>query len=103
MEFLSDPYRSIDGIFYETAIKDGDPNMELFRIQTNNFFNKIFENDDALSSIPFLDKNLFQSGKLVPNTLVRVRGMVQDILNPEFFVAAYMKPDKLGIKLLDSC
>jgi hypothetical protein len=97
MEFLSDPYRSIDGIFYETAI-NGDPNMELFRTQTNNFFKKILENDEALSRIPFLDKNLFQSGKLVPNTLVRVRGMVQDILNPEFFVAAYMKPgEQLGI------
>ena len=37
--------------------------------------------DGLLDRVPLLTKSLVQSGKLKPNTLVRYRGMVQDMFS----------------------
>ena len=37
---------------------------------------------------------MLQGGKLAPNTLVRYRGMVQDMFDPEFYVGFFHQIDK---------
>jgi hypothetical protein len=49
-----------------------------------------------LDQIPVLTKSLVRSGKLKPNTLVRYRGMVQDMFDPEYYLGLYDKVDSTG-------
>ena len=43
--------------------------------------------------VPFLSKTALQSGKIAPNTLVRYRGMIQDMFDPEYYVGVFHKID----------
>ncbi|CAN0466483.1 unnamed protein product [Discosporangium mesarthrocarpum] len=43
----------------------------------------------ALGRVPLLSKKSLLGGQLLSNTLVRYRGMVQDMYDPEYFVASY--------------
>ena len=46
-----------------------------------------------LDQAPVLTKSLVRSGKLKPNTLVRYRGMVQDMFDPEYYLGLYNQVD----------
>ena len=61
------------------------PNMDAFDEKIKNLYHELYNNVELYNKIPYLDKTYFDSGNLVPNSVVRYRGIVQDILNPEFY------------------
>ena len=108
---LLDPVTAIDEIFKETAGEyledamdtttscsgshaESSLNMDSFDHKVKSLYTAIFDNPRLCNSIPYLDKAYFDSGKLAPNSIVKYRGIVQDILNPEFYVGAYIRKDK---------
>ncbi|XP_010525516.1 PREDICTED: mini-chromosome maintenance complex-binding protein-like [Tarenaya hassleriana] len=52
-----------------------------------DLFRQLFSDDSALSQVPILDSSSIK--RLQPNTLVRFRGMIQDMLGNEFYAGAY--------------
>jgi hypothetical protein len=56
-------------------------------------FAQLFEpqNAAALAGVPLLSAELLRSGALPPNSLVRYRGMVQDMFDPEYFVSTFVE------------
>lgn len=52
----------------------------------------------VLVQIPVVNKRNLQQGILAPNTLVRYRGMVQDIFSPEYFQAVHQVTTSQGGK-----
>merc|ERR1719421_330673 len=70
------------------------PDMGSFDSRVSSLYADVFKVPQLYSSIPYLDKEYFYSGKLAPNSIVKYRGIVQDTLNPEFFVGAYLKINK---------
>lgn len=52
------------------------------------------DNGCSVPEIPLLDFNSFHSGKFQNHSLVRYRGFVQDMFEPEYFISAYQnRPD----------
>ena len=106
---LLDPMTTIDEIFKETlkspqinedamdaTANNGTdlPDIYSFGSKVSSLYADVFEVPELYCSIPYLDKEYFNSGKLAPNSIVRYRGIVQDILNPEFFIGAYLNKNK---------
>lgn len=87
---LRDPLPQLDGLFSVCAAAPTGPNIETFMQQAKTQFGAVFE-DKFLCNIPVLDKHLLVSGKLRPNTVVRFRGIVRDMLSPEFYIGAYVR------------
>ncbi|XP_073019753.1 mini-chromosome maintenance complex-binding protein [Primulina eburnea] len=54
-------------------------------------FRQFFFDDDCLSQVPMLNPSTLKWAQ--PNTLVRFRGMIQDMLGNEFYVGAYKDGD----------
>eukprot|EP00899_Mesostigma_viride_P012749 jgi/Mesvir1/21475/Mv03928-RA.4 len=54
------------------------------------FFERHLNDEGALTRIPEL--NAVSIDRIPANTLVRFRGMVQDMFNPEYYAAAYQDP-----------
>ncbi|GFZ15094.1 E2F target protein 1 [Actinidia rufa] len=55
-----------------------------------DLFREFLFDNDGLSQVPIL--NAANVGWIQPNTLVRYRGMIQDMLGNEFYVGAYKVP-----------
>lgn len=92
---LLDPLLHLDELFARTAAEDqsSSPNLDTFTQRASQGFASVFE-EGYLRSIPVLDKHLVESGRLCPNTVVRFRGVVRDMMSPEFFIAAYIRREK---------
>ncbi|KAL6581274.1 hypothetical protein OROMI_007197 [Orobanche minor] len=57
-----------------------------------DLFRQFLYDDDGLSQVPLLNPSTIKW--VLPNTLVRFRGMIQDMLGSEFYVGAYKDGDK---------
>ncbi|KAL3524047.1 hypothetical protein ACH5RR_016881 [Cinchona calisaya] len=57
----------------------------------NHLFRNFLIDNDGLSQVPMLNASTI--GSLQPNTLVKFRGMIQDMLGNEFYVGAYKDGD----------
>ena len=78
-DWLTDPLSVAEGIFTEA----GKPDHERVR----EFFTNRLQNKEALERVPSL--NDVPSHLLKSKSLVRFRCMVQDMFDPEFYLAAY--------------
>ena len=78
-DWLIDPLSVAEGIFTEA----GKPDHERVR----EFFTNRLQNIEALERVPLL--NDVPSHLLKSKSLVRFRCMVQDMFDPEFYLAAY--------------
>lgn len=55
-------------------------------------FRTALEDPAVRAQVPRLDPASVAQGCIAPNTLVRFRGLVQDMWNPEYYVGAYKTP-----------
>lgn len=83
-DWLTDPLSVAEGIFTEA----GKPDHEKVR----EFFTTRLQNSDALKRVPSL--NDVPSHLLKSKSLVRFRCMVQDMFDPEFYLAVYETVNK---------
>ena len=93
-----DPLSTLDEIFQQCLVDGEDltsEGMSAFGEKVKELYSEFLIGTDAHSSqIPYLNQAYFTSGEMQPNTIVRYRGQIQDIMNPEFFIAAYKKIDE---------
>ncbi|KAL3650336.1 hypothetical protein CASFOL_006739 [Castilleja foliolosa] len=59
---------------------------------TTDLFRQFLFDHGGLSQVPLLNPSTIN--RVIPNTLVRFRGMVQDMLGSEYYVGAYKDGDK---------
>ncbi|RDX71252.1 Mini-chromosome maintenance complex-binding protein, partial [Mucuna pruriens] len=87
-DFLANPLGAVRSTF-DTAIASGsDPtSFENRDWGVLPLFHHFLFNQSKLSQVPVLSPATIRS--LKPNTLVRFRGMIQDMLGNEFYVGAY--------------
>lgn len=78
-DWLTDPLSVAEGIFTEA----GKPDHE----RVHEFFSNRLQNSEALKRVPSL--NDIPSHLLKSKSLVRFRCMVQDMFDPEFYLAVY--------------
>ena len=78
-DWLTNPLSVAEGILKE----DGKPEHEKVR----DFFSSRLQEPEALRRVPSL--NDIPCHLLKPNSLVRFRCMVQDMFDPEFYLAVY--------------
>jgi len=79
------------------ASHQGQGNEEPWETRAGNIFNEFLSSPDVAQSLPSL--NLTPNHELTDGQLVRFRGMVQDMLNPEIYMAEYeTKNLSTGIK-----
>ncbi|KAJ8025707.1 Mini-chromosome maintenance complex-binding protein [Holothuria leucospilota] len=92
-DWLNCPLDIIQGYF--------DPHDAHWTDKVNEYFKKKLDGDDSSLSIPSVNhRSLHQ---LKPNSLVRFRGMVQDMYDPEFYLGVYEVEDtSTGTKMLKS-
>lgn len=83
-DWLTDPLSVIEGIFNEA----GKPDHEKVR----EFFSSRLQKSEALQRVPSL--NDIPSHLLKSKSLVRFRCMVQDMFDPEFYLALYETVNK---------
>jgi hypothetical protein len=58
-----------------------------------SFFKSRLDSVEFMRDVPSFQVESF--GKIQPNTLVRYRGLVQDVCDPEFYCGAFKSKDKL--------
>lgn len=94
-ESLKMPLNTLDDMFSRSINGQlNEPNMTMFTNTVKSLFSELLSDPEITKTVPLLDKSYFESGRLEPDTIVRYRGIIQDILNPEFFIGAYTKTDK---------
>ena len=84
-DWLTDPLSVIEGIFNEA----GSPDHE----KVGEFFSSRLQKSEALQRVPSL--NDIPSHLLKSKNLVRFRCMVQDMFDPEFYLAVYETVNKV--------
>ncbi|XP_008782636.2 mini-chromosome maintenance complex-binding protein [Phoenix dactylifera] len=91
-DFLANPLGAVR-LSFEKAVAEAPPNVDppaAFRGKdwgVLDLFRDFLFEQGGLSQVPVLDASTIRW--IQPNTLVRVRGMVQDMLGNEFYIGAY--------------
>jgi hypothetical protein len=85
METVLNPLEKVDELFAS------NPSAEFFSSeQFRAYFEERIQNEPGfLAQIPYLTKTAVRSGRLKSRQLVRYRGLVRDIFDPEFYVGIY--------------
>lgn len=83
-DWLTNPLTVAEGIFKEAGKVDHE--------RVREFFSSRLQSSEALRRVPSLNDT--PSHLLKSKSLVRFRCMVQDMFDPEFFLAAYETVDK---------
>eukprot|EP00941_MAST-03F_sp_MAST-3F-sp1_P002892 g2892.t1 len=89
------PLSIIDELLVHECSKNTSlKNTNAFSDKVSNHFCKLFtDNPELISDIPLID-NSWVPGRVPPNSLVRYVGMVQDVLEPEFYGSIYNAVDE---------
>ena len=61
-------------------------------VEVESRFRTALELPAMRAQVPRLDRDAVAQGRIMPNTLVRFRGLVQDMWNPEYYVGSYKDP-----------
>lgn len=88
---IVDPLGLIDEIFQSSSEKKLD-NSDFGE---HEVFEKILLDPILSSRIPFLTRAAMINGSIIPNSLIRYRGLVQDVYNKEFYVGVAVETNRI--------
>ncbi len=78
--FISKPLVYLDKLSQDSSSKAPDST-----IIYKEYIDRLFPNDECWSEVPELTSTSITASTIPPNSLVRFRGMIQDIYEPEYF------------------
>ena len=87
------PLKTVDSLFERHKENiSGNDFIKTFEKDVHSALDRIVK--DNYDQIPFLSAELYKQGRFRPHQLVRMRGIVQDVFDPEYFLGVYTSVDK---------
>jgi hypothetical protein len=89
---IESPYNLIDQLFDHSFDTDSGLQKLSSNFGDEQFFKSHLENVEFMQRVPSFQIEAL--GRIQPNTLVKFRGLVQDVCDPEFYCGAFRSKDK---------
>ena len=88
MAEISNPLGFIDGLFVSAMAQNGGK-LDTDEYGEHRAYEELMRNPEFVEKIPYLSKASL--GRIPHNSLVRYRGLVQDVYNEEYFTGVYVQ------------
>ena len=90
---ISNPLGEIEKLFLR-RLKSSNGHVNVNEFGEHSVYEKLLEDPDFVKDIPYL--NARSLGRIQHNSLVRYRGIVQDVYDEEYFVGVYVQKQQTG-------